>query len=175
MNKIIIGIDGGQNNGLAVFDTKERKFTLLRSYTFWDLIEKIKEYNKTHIIERVVIEATHLVKPTFKLKGAIMSIASSPKSDKKNLMCLLGTLDRRAQNLGENKRTTKLIVEYLERKNIAVEEIPPSKKTGTKINNKEFSEVTGYIGRTNEHSRDAGMLVHFFINREEKTVTKNKN
>ena len=87
---------------------------------------------------------------------------------------------KQAQNVGENKAAAKDIIVKLRRAGVPVIEISPSKrdKAYTKMNGKilrkdvmylkmptkttqaQFKKLTGYEGRSSEHSRDAATLVY---------------
>ena len=86
---------------------------------------------------------------------------------------------RLAQNVGENKAAAKQIILMLKDANVPVYEVAPSKrdkaftkkagktvrrdvrllKMPTKTTQKQFNELTGYVGRSSEHARDAATLV----------------
>lgn len=147
--KIVIGIDPGQETGFAIWDCTAKKLERVTSYTFWETIEEldiIKEeciYNGYQL--RVVIEDPYQNKPTFK----------------RNKMSK-GEIDRRAQNVGMNKEHGRLLVQYCERKGLIVYKSKPTKKSMTKLDAKQFENITGFKGRTNSHGRDAAMLVYQF-------------
>ena len=85
---------------------------------------------------------------------------------------------KHAQSVGKNKAAGELFIEMFERQGIPVLEIAPSsrhradkdllkyKNQGikmlampTKTTAAQFEQYTGYSGRSNEHTRDAGTLV----------------
>lgn len=85
---------------------------------------------------------------------------------------------KHAQSVGKNKAAGELFIEIFERQGIPVLEIAPSsrhradkdllkyKNQGikmlampTKTTAAQFEQYTGYSGRSNEHTRDAGTLV----------------
>lgn len=91
-----------------------------------------------------------------------------------------------AQKVGENKAAAKMIIKMLHQKKVPVIEIAPSArqkafgerydpelhkkakilkdvlklKFPTKTNAAQFEKLTGYSGRSSEHARDAGTLIH---------------
>lgn len=89
-----------------------------------------------------------------------------------------GIAMKHAQSVGKNKAAGELFIEIFERQGIPVLEIAPSsrhradkdllkyKNQGikmlampTKTTAAQFEQYTGYSGRSNEHTRDAGTLV----------------
>lgn len=91
---------------------------------------------------------------------------------------MFGMASKQAQNVGESKASAKLIISMFKKRNVPVIEVAPSQrdradkpaKSGilgvkmltmpTKTNAHQFREITGYIGQSSEHSRDAATLVH---------------
>lgn len=63
------------------------------------------------------------------------------------------------QGAGSIKRDCQIWEEFLELHNIPHEFVAP-KNNITKLDAKMFARYTGYKERTNEHSRDAAMLVY---------------
>lgn len=63
------------------------------------------------------------------------------------------------QGVGSVKRDCKIWQEICEHHNIPFEMVHPKNNT-TKLNAKAFKAITGHEGRTNEHKRDAAMLVY---------------
>lgn len=86
---------------------------------------------------------------------------------------------KQAQNVGENKAAAKLFAELFERQGVPFFRVSPTDRhradkelvransrgikmlvMPTKTNAMQFYELTGYSGRSNEHTRDAATLVH---------------
>lgn len=84
-----------------------------------------------------------------------------------------------AQKVGKNKAAGMFIIEMLTRQDIPVLEIAPSSRhradkdlakakfkgvqmlsMPTKTTAEQFNALTGYTGRSNEHSRDSATLIH---------------
>jgi len=63
-----------------------------------------------------------------------------------------------AQNCGQNYRKATELGEYCEELGLRYEFVAPSRKKWGKIPWKQFNRLTGYTGRTSEHSRDAIMI-----------------
>jgi len=143
--KYVIGIDGGVNTGYAVYDRIERKLTTVFTTDFWgavrllDLVaapENIADYE-------VYIENPSGNAPTFAKQGA------------KGML----VYNKISQNVGANKREAILLIEYCRLKGIKVTPVRPNKSSMTKLSADKFQKITGYVGRTSEHSRDASMMI----------------
>lgn len=67
----------------------------------------------------------------------------------------------RLQGAGSVKRDCQIWEDYLKDLGVDFQMVAP-KHNATKMDAKTFQNVTGWKGRTNEHSRDAAMLVYGF-------------
>lgn len=136
-NKILIGIDPGVKTGLAVWDVIGNKITVVTSFGIIDALESvlttIKIYNKESLL--VYIENPNLRK------------WYGPRASQKQ------------QGAGSIKRDYAIWLEFLQHHSIAYQEVAP-KNVLTKLDAKTFASLTGWQGKTNEHSRDAAMLVY---------------
>jgi hypothetical protein len=128
---IIIGIDPGKHNGYAEY--YNGKLKTVTSLQTWAVISRLQSQILPY---KVYIEDPTTWKPfkntdsqSHKLKGA-------------------GSVTARFW----------AIVEYLEDHNIQFVKVP-IQGTAKKMNAKMFEKVTGWAERTNEHGRDAAMLV----------------
>lgn len=65
---------------------------------------------------------------------------------------------KKAQGAGSIKRDAKIWEEFCEHYQVDYELIAP-KDNITKLSREVFKEITGWTGRTSEHSRDATMLI----------------
>ena len=153
-NKIHIGIDGGATTGIAIWDGKYLK---LESGSFWDMayfLEKkiFDDIKKKKIPFVIYIEDTSSVKITWRRKNSNNSI---------------GTNDRMARNVGMNIRDCQLWCEWCEINKFEYKKVRPLKKSWNtsngKISNDEFKKLTNYHEQTNQHERDAGLIVISFI------------
>lgn len=140
--RFAIGIDGGKNTGFAVWDRSMHEFMKLETCDFWTVYKYVVDHFTPKNAE-LFIEDPSQNKPVFMKKGVKNQRAFS----------------RVAQNVGSVKRETNLLIEGLELEGFEVKRMVPEKGSMTKLNAKAFKNITGYEGRTNEHSRDAGMLV----------------
>lgn len=136
-NKILIGIDPGVKTGLAVWDAATQKITALRcdgiitAMKFLTLA--LSAYNQDALV--VYIENPNLRK------------WYGPRASQKQ------------QGAGSIKRDYAIWLEFLQHHGIAYQEVAP-KNVLTKLDAKTFASLTGWQGKTNEHSRDAAMLVY---------------
>lgn len=133
--------------GLCMYDRKDKIILSLYTADFWGAIRWLEgimanpDYYLGSIA--VVIEDSTQNKTTHR-RGY------SPEE--------VGTNDRKAQNIGSNKRDTQLITQY-----VAQELKLPYvliKPTASKWTEEYFKQVTGYPGRTSAHARDAIRLVY---------------
>lgn len=143
---MIFGIDPGVNTGFAVKFRNEDKFRELLKLTFWEAIERLKLYklqcDALNDDMLVYIENPNLNPPTFD--------RGEGQNRKRN---------RISQNVGMNKRDAQLIIDWLKKNNIPYYEIRPSKRSGVNVDHYKFKKLTGWQGKTNQHMRDAGMLI----------------
>ncbi len=127
---MIIGIDPGQNTGIAMCDGG--KLINLVTSNFWGAIECIDKYPLAFFI----VESPNT-------KSVWHNRAKSVK-----------TIQRTGVNVGSCLREAELIIDYLNIKNVKYKSVHPSGK----INAAMFKKITGFDGRTNQHTRDAGMM-----------------
>lgn len=126
----VIGIDPGKKTGFAVYDKKLKKMAVVKTLDFWSAYEACKAY--PHESTKVVVEVSD-TKAQFN-KGKSSHTWSV--------------------NIGMVYRESHLIAEGLRRLGYLVKEVHPRGK----VDKDKFKRLTGYDGRTNEHSRDAGMM-----------------
>lgn len=139
--KLLIGIDPGAKNGFAVWNGKElTHIHTLLTFQVFEQIELHLEFppHRVHPSEiHIYIENPHTWKP---FRGVKMDSA-------------------RLQGVGQVKARYNSIIEFLEAKKIP---FTPVNLQGTmkKIKADYFKKLTGYTGQTNEHGRDAAMIVY---------------
>ncbi len=147
----IIGIDGGDKNGIAIYNPFENVMTLL-TLSFWDTIKKLtfckKHGEKFGYTLLVVIEDVTQNKPVF-------SRLYPPKGSKMNRVFYVGKI---AQDIGKNKQITKLIMDFCKIYDINYHCIVP-KSGKPKLSSQEIAKLTG-IQKSNQHTRDAVMLLY---------------
>lgn len=141
---IKIGIDPGVNCGWAEFDTVEKKFKVVETISMAEAIIRLVESDKKIWGDFLVnVEAPQGNKPVFadKLKGQNLS---------KSLKI--------AQNVGQNKSNSILLIEICQKLKIKVNAIVPKTE---KWDAPAFKKITKYKGRTSQHSRDACKLCFY--------------
>ena len=129
-----IGIDTGTHTGLAIWDSKENKFDLIKTDKIHVVIDIVKEYvfNKSVFVR--------------------VEDARKRKWFGKNSNAKL-------QGAGSVKRDCTIWEDFLTYINAEFEMVDPTNNR-TKLNAEQFKRITKYQGQTNEHNRDAAMLVY---------------
>jgi hypothetical protein len=138
---LVIGIDPGTNTGLAIWSLLERRLTDVSTHDIFDAQDKIALLRDRYDVF-LVLEDAHLMKR----KPAGNSAA-------------------RAQGAGSVKRDCTLWRAWAAKRKIPLYRRAPG--VGTKSSAgivkwpaEQFRELTGWQGTTNEHGRDAAMLVY---------------
>lgn len=138
--EIYIGIDPGIVSGLAIWHHRStsKYFQYIKSCKLFELFEHLARYEGIKETVLVRIENPNTWVP---FRG------SNPEENKARLM-----------GAGGVKQTYKHIAEYLEYLGLEYAEV---KVYGTKkkVDTPEFKKITGWEKPTNEHGRDAAMLV----------------
>ncbi|MBS9780946.1 MAG: hypothetical protein KGV56_00450 [Gammaproteobacteria bacterium] len=133
--KILIGIDPGVKTGLAyLFDGE-----LNRVFTS-DIIKVMSD------VENVVYHAEN--------KGHTLKLYIE---DARKRKWVTGGREK-LQGVGSVKRDCAIWETFCQHHGIDYELVAP-KNNKTKLNDKDFRRLTGWTERTNEHGRDAAMLV----------------
>lgn len=133
--KITIGIDPGRINGYA--EAINGKIVYVSSFKTWELFVRISTLYVNQLYDiTVYIEDPTTWKPFFKGKDQ----------------------SHKLKGAGSVTARFKAIIEYLEDNNIKIVRVP-IQGTAKKVNAEMFMKLTGYAERTNEHGRDAAMLI----------------
>jgi len=138
---IFIGIDPDvEKSGFAVWDSEKRELVEVRTYCFFELVERLKDFVLFGCEIRLVIEAGWLIKKSnfHGRKGQSKSVG-----------------EKIAKAVGANHQIGKLLVEWCAFNGVLYKEIKPQGK----LSAIEFKRVTGWDGRTNSEQRDSAMLV----------------
>jgi len=131
--KVVIGIDPGVNTGVAVADGGKL----------------------VSVGCMAAVNAEELVLQTMIDNGGKLFV----RFEDARMRQWFGSKGREAlQGAGSIKRDCARWQEFLEHHNIPHARIAP-KANRTKLTADQFKRITGWQGRTNEHSRDAAMLV----------------
>jgi len=134
--RIIFGIDTGTHTGVAIWDCNMKEFKTIKS-------EKIHEAMQTlnKCIEVFGLENIHVRFEDARLRNWF------GKSGREQL-----------QGAGSIKRDCVIWQDYLTDLKVSFEAVAPKNNT-TKLSSDQFKKLTKWLGKTNEHSRDAAMLV----------------
>ena len=135
--KIYIGIDTGAHTGIAVW-SQERKELLQ--------VETLKIHQAMKLVE-AHIEAYGSDKVVVRFEDA-------------RLRKWYGNSGReKLQGAGSIKRESGIWDDFLADLGIEYKAVAP-KNNMTKLSADQFKRITGWTGRTNEHSRDSAMLIY---------------
>lgn len=126
-----IGIDPGTKTGIAVWNTRQKFFRLIMTAGVIKAMKEVELFKNDGI--QVILEDATQVK--FK------------------------TDPRKAQGAGSIKRDVAVWKEFFEEHGIQYRLVRPNKLI-TKWSSEKFKQATGFTGRTDQHARDAAMLVY---------------
>lgn len=129
-----IGIDSGTNTGFAVWSAEERKFLKVETVKIHTAMEFVKYWKEAGRNFKVRVEDARQRK-------------WFGKAGRETL-----------QGAGSIKRDATIWEDYLKDLGVEFEMVAP-KNNKTKMTADSFKRTTKWEGKTNEHSRDAGMLV----------------
>lgn len=134
MISFLIGIDPGVNTGYCKYDPASKKIKEIKSSNIIECFEKIKNLVNNGCLIKLTIEDANKIKMYNSKSGS------------------------RSQGAGSVKRDCKIWIEFCEFYKIEYELIHPM-RSFKKLDSETFSKITGYSERTNQHGRDAAMLV----------------
>ena len=133
---IYIGIDPGTHTGVAVWDSKERKFLSLETMPIHIALTRVLAIAERHRDDvQVIFEDARL--RTWFGKGNVSA---------------------KAQGAGSVKRDCSIWEDFLTDMEIPFLTTKPG-NVATKVTPSWFRKLTGWEGRCSEHARDAAMLV----------------
>lgn len=132
-HRYVIGIDTGNNTGFAIWDRQEQKLIECFSVMIHQAFELVLKYRPECFVR---VEDARLRK------------------------YITGGREK-LQGAGSIKRDAKIWEDFLSDKNIPFEMVAP-KNNRTKLDVVKFDKITRFKDRTNQHARDAGMLVFGF-------------
>ena len=137
MTKILIGIDTGVNTGFAVAADRGNGGELeqVESLSITQAMEKVKEIIEKWGNENVCLYIEDARQRTWFTGGR-----------------------EKAQGVGSVKRDAQIWEDWCTEQDIKFVLVHPA-ANATKKKATDFKRMTGWIGRTNEHARDAAMLV----------------
>lgn len=131
-----IGIDTGTHTGVAIWDSVGRNFLS---------IETMPIHKALALVEDAAAQAKNV---------GIMVLFEDARQRK----WYGERSDAKLQGAGSVKRDSAIWEDFLKDKKIPYRAMPPAKGC-TKTSSFVFKSITGYLGRTSEHSRDAAMMV----------------
>lgn len=134
---IAIGIDTGENTGVAVWNIAAQDFIWIASMDIIDAMDLVTDYAKRDIYNLRIVRVEDARKRTW-----------IPRKVGREVL----------QGVGSVKRDAAIWETFLTKRGIAFEMVAP-KDNITKLTAPEFRRLTGWPERTNEHGRDAAGLV----------------
>ena len=127
---IVVGIDPGINTGFAIVENG--KIMRLETLSFWAAIDAINSLeNALFIVE--LPKTRHVWHRGASNKSAVL---------------------KTGMNVGSCIREAELIIDYLEKTGRNYQQVAPQGKISAAY----FNKITGWEGRSNQHTRDAAML-----------------
>lgn len=142
---IYIGIDTGVNTGVAVWDNRQRTFLQIETMKIHKAMELVRDYK--------VVAATDHTKLVVRVEDARQRTwygYTTPQKDRAKL-----------QGVGSVKRDCTIWEDFLSDMKVEFQMVAP-KNNATKMSADSFKAITGWKKPTNEHNRDAAMLVFGF-------------
>lgn len=140
-----VGIDTGVHTGIAVWDCMEHRFTMIETMQIHQALEHVRTLSEYGGGCKVYIEDPR----KRKWYGHY---------DKKAGRWVETTNANAQQGVGSVKRDAKIWEDMCTDKGIPFALLKPM-QNGTKLSDDYFKKITGWKGRTSEHSRDAAMIV----------------
>lgn len=137
---ILIGIDTGVNTGYAEYDTESKKLLCVTSMKIHQAMNAISQYIHAGYDIKVMVEDPR--------QRTWFGTEKMSRDEER----------KRLQGVGSVKRDAGIWEDFLIDKEIPYEMVAP-KRNVTKLKSNTFNNYTKFNGRTNEHGRDAAMLV----------------
>ena len=142
---IYIGIDTGVHTGYAVYDSRIQQLTAVGT-------------DKIHNVMQLVSGLNDVSKE----KGDNIRVRVEDARKRTWYGFHTAKQDRaRLQGAGSVKRDAQIWEDFLTDLGVDFEMVAP-KNNATKLTAESFRQLTGWAGKTNEHGRDAAMLVYGF-------------
>ena len=132
---LLIGIDPGKYTGVCVYDKTSKKIVRLSSESILRAVEIVREMNDASNGNMKVFVEDARKRKWF--------------GDRSN---------HKLQGAGSIKRDCAIWEDFLKDLKVEYEMLAPQKGL-TKLTAEKFREITKWTGSTNEHSRDAAMIV----------------
>lgn len=152
--RIALGVDPAlQRCGMAAWDMDRQEFTAFQTRPFWEADLAVRLFRRECTRLKVYVEDSSRL--PFVYDRVINRWRKRIAADQ--IKKELAVLTRQAMNIGENHAVSKLLIARWTDLGIFVEPIRPSQK---KLRAEDFARMTRCQLSTNEHERDAGMLVY---------------
>ena len=136
---IYVGIDPGVKTGFAIWSKTQKQFIMVKSF---------KIHAAMKVAEKLFQE--HGDNVVFRIEDARARKWFGKKAGRERL-----------QGAGSIKRDSKIWDDFMSDLGARYEMVAPREGT-TKLDDKSFKAMTGYMNPTNEHGRDAAMKVFGF-------------
>ena len=130
----IVGLDPGVHTGFAIWSIREKCLKDVQSTTITQAMSMVKLMHEVGSLHSVIFEDARM-RTWFGTKGK-----------------------EALQGAGSIKRDCQIIAGFLGELGIPYKAMSPKDK-GAKLGADLFAKLTGWTGRTNEHGRDAAMLI----------------
>ena len=142
---LYIGIDTGVDTGIAVWDNKQRSLITVDCVKIHKAMEMVKRY-----INLSADIGTSICVRVEDARQRTWYGTNTPQKDRAKL-----------QGAGSVKRDATIWEDFLKDLGVKFQMVAPKNNT-TKMKADRFAAITGWQKRTNEHGRDAAMLVFGF-------------
>lgn len=141
MNKpiIYIGIDTGVNTGIAIWEPKAAKFISIETVKIHEALTAVSHWGKLYHNGGILVRV----------------------EDARKRKWFGATGKEKAQGVGSIKRDAVIWEDFLTDLSCEFQLVAP-KNNKTKLSALQFKQYTSWTGKTNEHGRDAAMLVYGF-------------
>lgn len=158
---IWIGIDPGTNTGIGVWDRKAKAYLKVLSGSFWEAIREVDDSldkaEKAGLAVRARIEDSRKDNLVYNAQKYFKTVRASS-----NEYSAIAAVTKMGRGVGIVDRDSGLWEEYFKARGIPVDLVAPSSRRTNldlKIKAGRFKILSKWQGRTNEHARDAAMLV----------------
>jgi len=152
---ICIGIDPGKITGLAIYDRESKSLVKLASTNFWDCYGYIlTTYPDIDEVHSIVIEVPE-TKKTWSLDSRLRRLSYQ---DRNKFLTEAAVAMKISHDVGRVCRESELLADGLEKAGYTVLTHHPTGK-GKQLDKFSFKRITGWPKVTNEHTRDAAMMV----------------
>lgn len=136
--RLRIGIDPGTKTGFAVANADTGELRQIETLDFWSAYHRVRTLSFEHTVVEVVIEVPDT-------KHVWHKGASGPAA-----------LQRQGVNVGSVIREAQLLADGIEESGLPVTRVKPRGKQPVD----KFQAYTGWATGTNQHERDAALLVY---------------